>query len=30
MQPTSLSIEYKILIVYIQGYNPYAYILSPS
>ncbi|MFY4750305.1 hypothetical protein ACOTWV_11105 [Aliarcobacter butzleri] len=30
IQPTPLSIEYKILIVYIQGYNPYAYILNPS
>ncbi|MDX9798478.1 MAG: hypothetical protein RBT05_06445 [Bacteroidales bacterium] len=30
IQPTSLSRVYKILIVYIQGYNPYAYVLSPS
>lgn len=30
LQPTPLSRMYKILIVYIQGYTPYAYVLNPS
>ena len=30
LQPTPLSRIYKILIVYIQGYTPYAYVLNPS
>lgn len=30
LQPTPLSRVYKILLVYIQGYTPYAYVLTPS
>ena len=30
LKPTSLSRVYKILLVYIQGYNPYVYVLNPS
>ncbi|MFA9373680.1 MAG: hypothetical protein ACERKK_05920 [Poseidonibacter sp.] len=30
LQPTSLSRVYKILLVYIEGYSPYAYVLTPS
>jgi hypothetical protein len=30
IQPTIMSRTYKILMVYVQGYPPYAYILSPS
>lgn len=30
LQPTPLSRVYKILLVYIEGYSPYAYVLTPS
>jgi len=30
LQPTSLSRIYKILLVYIEGYPPYVYVLTPS
>lgn len=30
LQPTPLSRIYKILLVYIQGYTPYVYVLNPS
>lgn len=30
LQPTPLSRIYKILLVYIEGYVPYAYVLAPS
>jgi hypothetical protein len=30
IQPTELSRVYKILIVYISGYTPYAYVVTPS